>query len=221
MAETIHALADQRTYWDQWHERHTLASHSDHSSEALATFIGALPRVAGANVLEIGCGQGREAVQLALRGLRVSAFDHSHVAIACARRNASKARVNLDLTEQDTARPLPYDSEAFLGAFAHLSLHYFDETTTRGIFSEIARVVAPGGILFFTVRSVHDDLYGQGDEIGHNLFCLKGHVRHFFDINYITETLSADWKIRIADSYDTSDRTVNPGVFMKVLAERP
>lgn len=219
MTEAISTIPDQRMFWDLWHERHTVASHTDHSQAALQAFVEAMSEQSNKQVLEVGCGQGREAISLARRGFAVSAFDHSEVAISIARTNAIKADRKVAFIEHDTAKPLPYTSESFGGAFAHLSLHYFDDSTTEIIFNELQRVLGPDGVLFFTVRSTRDPLYGQGENIGENIFCLRGHVRHFFDISYIKNLLSK-WDIRLSEWYDTSHRTVNPGVFIRVLAVR-
>jgi SAM-dependent methyltransferase len=219
MTEAISTIPDQRRFWDLWHERHTVASHTDHSQAALEDFVEAMSEQPNKRVLEVGCGQGREAISLARRGFAVSAFDHSEVAISIARTNAIKASRKIAFIEHDMARPFPYASESFGGAFGHLSLHYFDDLTTRIIFSELQRVLGPDGVLYFTVRSIRDPLYDQGEHLGENIFCLRGHVRHFFDIPYIEDVLSK-WDIRLAKCYDTSHRTVNPGVFIRVLAMR-
>jgi SAM-dependent methyltransferase len=219
MTETISTIPDQRMFWDSWHERHAVASHTDHSQAALQAFVDAMSEQRNKRVLEVGCGQGREAISLARRGFAVSAFDHSGVAISIARTNAIKAGRKVTFIEHDMARPLPYTPKSFGGAFAHLSLHYFDDLTTRMISNELKRVLGPDGILFFTVRSIYDQLYGQGTRLGENIFCLKGHVRHFFDIPYIKDVLSK-WDIRLAECYDTSNRAVNPGAFIRVLAVR-
>jgi SAM-dependent methyltransferase len=219
MTEAVFTVPDQRMFWDWWHERHTEASHTDHSRAALQTFVDAMSEQPNRRVLEVGCGQGREAISLARRGFAVSAFDHSEVAISIARTNAIKADLKAAFVEHDMTRPLPYMQRSFGGVFAHLSLHYFDDLTTQMLFNELHRVLVPDGVLFFTVRSVYDPLYDQGVHIGGNIFCLKGHVRHFFDIPYIREVLSK-WDVQLAEYYDTSHRTVNPGVFIRVLAVR-
>ena len=220
MTKAAIAVPDQRLFWDRWHGKHAHASHTEHSKDALRTFASALPQSEDLRLLEIGCGQGREAVALARNGFRVSAFDHSSVAIAAAKTNAIREDVRVDFVEHDAAQPLPYASGTFGGTFAHLSLHYFDHLTTRGIFAEIARVLKPSGVLLFTVRSDRDPLFGQGDCIGAKTFCREGHVRHFFDKPYVEDML-LHWDIQLAEYYDTSDREINPGVFIRVLATRP
>jgi len=219
MAKLSVALPDQRLFWERWYAESAGTSHGDHAEAALQAFVRALPGTGDLHVLEVGCGEGYEAISLAQRGIRVSAFDFSRTALAAARLNAARKNVDVDFLEHDTIKPLPYPSHEFDGVFAHLSLHYFDDVRTRLIFADITRVLIPGGILLFTVRSVHDALCGQGDPIEQNVFFRKGKIRHFFDEDYITGLLDM-WDIRMITSLDTSDSAVNPGIFLRVLAVR-
>jgi SAM-dependent methyltransferase len=220
MANTAYAVPDQRLFWDQWHQTHTSAGQGNHCENALMFFIENLPAGVGGRILEVGCGQGREAIHLARLGYEVSAFDRSQVAIKAARLNAVKAGIPVDFAKHDMTQELPYDSHAFLGIFSHLSLHYYDNYHTHRIFDELARVISPGGTLFFTARSVLDPFYGQGEKIGQDLFCHEGHVRRFFGESYIRDELAA-WDIRIAEYYQIEgDRKANPGIYLRVLARR-
>lgn len=213
--QAVVTVPDQQAFWDRWHDRHSVASHTRHSQAALDQFVSALPRDRG-SVLEIGCGQGREARSLAERGFRVSAFDHSEVAISIARSTSSEV---VDLRQHDATSPLPYGSRAFDGVFAHLSLHYFSDADTRQLINEIGRVLTPAGALFFTVRSTGDPLYGRGDRLADDMYCLEGHVRHFFSEAYARDILSG-WYVGHVERYDTRGTTLNPGVFLRVLARR-
>lgn len=220
MAKAWFSVPDQELFWNQWHETHTTAGKGSHGSDALAIFMRHLASRDPLCLLEIGCGQGKEAITLARAGYRVSAFDRSPVAITAAKANAAREGVSVDFQEHDAALPLPYASSRFSGIFSHLSVHYFDDVTMRGIFSELARVLKPGGVLFFTARSVLDPFYGQGDYLGRDLYCLEGHVRRFFDEAYIRDEL-ADWDIRFTEIYKiVGDRKANPGNYLRVLAAR-
>lgn len=219
MNELAHATPDQRIIWESWHQTHSYASPSHHAEAELAAFIKSLP-CEGRNlhILEVGCGQGREAISLARRGYDVIAFDLSPTAISIARTNAAEAGVPVDFSVGDAAQPYPYRNNSFQGIFAHLSLHYFDHLTTHSIFTELARVLTPGGILYFTVRSIGDRFYRKGIRIDKNLYCYDGHVRGFFDICYAQELLR-DWDIRDCEYYEVvGERRDNPGRFLRVVA---
>ncbi len=219
MSELVHAAPDQRQIWESWHRTHSYASPSAHAEAELRSFIENLPSEGGDHrILEVGCGQGREAISLARRGYDVVAFDLSSTAISIAQTNARSADVNVDFHERDMSRPLPYQSNSFQGAFAHLSLHYFDDGTTRSIFRELARILIPKGVLYFTVRSIGDRFYRKGERIDENLYCYEGHVRGFFDISHAQQLLQ-NWNIRTCGYYEVKgERRDNPGKFLRVIA---
>lgn len=214
-------VPDQRTIWDDWHRSHINASPSNQAESLIQTFLKEIPWPArGLPVLEVGCGQGREAISLARAGLSVSAFDLSPLAIALARSNAMAACVPVNFRQHDMTETLPYPAGHFGGIFAHLSLHYFEDTATQVIFNELARVSADNAVLLFTVRSVFDHFYGMGDRIDDKLFCYEGHLRGFFDGDYFYNTLS-QWSVEATEYYEVNtERKLNPGSFLKILAHR-
>jgi SAM-dependent methyltransferase len=221
MTSSSTRIPDQRQIWDDWHKSHINASPSSQADSLVQTFLTEIqPPPEGQRVLEVGCGQGREAISLANAGLSVSALDLSPLAIDMARANATSVRTPIDFLQHDLAASLPYPSDEFSGIFAHLSLQYFDDVTTREIFDELARVSTKGAVLLFTVRSVFDHFYGQGDRVDDKLFCYEGHLRGFFDDDYFRETLS-QWSVDSTEYYEVrAERKLNPGNFLKIVAHR-
>jgi ubiquinone/menaquinone biosynthesis C-methylase UbiE len=218
MAELMSAVPDQRLFWDRWHETHTTAGKGSHGDDSLQIFADNLPHGKRLRVLELGCGQGKQAIHLARSGHYVCAVDRSPVAIAAAERNAADAGVAVEFTEHDMTYGLPYQDNSFTGAFSHLSLHYFDDAVMRDIINELTRVLQPGGLLFFTVRSTRDPFYGLGDWLSRDMYCYEGHVRRFFDREYVLKEL-ADWDVHMAEYYNIGgDRRANPGIYLRVLA---
>ena len=51
---------------------------------------------------------------------------------------------------------------SFAAVYAHLSVHYFDDEVTAFIFSEVHRVLRLNGYFALRVKSVENELYGQG-----------------------------------------------------------
>lgn len=71
---------------------------------------------------------------------------------------------------------------------ADLSLHYWDDATTRMIIAEIYKALVPGGCFSIACKSVADFEYGQGRKIAADTF-EHGHIRHFFSLDYMRELL--------------------------------
>lgn len=100
--------------------------------------------VAGKRVLEVGCGDGALAVELARQGARVTGIDASDRMIEAARARAQQAHVTVDL-HVGPAEQLPFDADAFEMVVAQTILCFVRDGSPA--FSEIARVLEPGGRL--------------------------------------------------------------------------
>jgi len=102
-------------------------------------------------ILDIGCGTGRHAIELARRGYRVTGIDLSPSQIERARAKAAAAGVAPDLRVGD-ARALPFREEFGLavmiceGAFPLMETDEMNFEILRGA----ARALRPGGKLVMT-----------------------------------------------------------------------
>jgi SAM-dependent methyltransferase len=104
-----------------------------------------------ARILDIGCGTGRHAIELARRGYNVTGVDLSESQLARAREKAASAGVAVDLRRGD-ARDLPFSGEFDLaimiceGAFPLMET---DEMNFR-ILAGAARALKSPGVFIFT-----------------------------------------------------------------------
>jgi ubiquinone biosynthesis O-methyltransferase len=100
--------------------------------------------VKGRRVLDVGCGDGEFAVELANRGATVVGIDASAEMIEAARSRATPA--NADVTFQvAVAERLPFQAGQFDVVTAITILCFVDDAAP--VFREIARVLRPGGRL--------------------------------------------------------------------------
>jgi SAM-dependent methyltransferase len=149
----------------------------------------------GKDLLELGCGGGAEACLFARHGYRVVATDFARSALAATCRRAERRALPVRAEQVDlrTGR-LPFATASFDIVYAHLSLHYFDDATTRALFGECRRVLRPAGVLCVRCKSVDDPLYGRGEALGGERFVLDGHIRHFFSRDYLRDLLTG-WQV--------------------------
>ncbi len=100
--------------------------------------------VVGKRVLEVGCGDGALAVELAKRGAEVTGVDASERMIEAARERAREVGVPLAL-HLGPAEALPFEGEQFDVVVAQTILCFVADGSPA--FGEIARVLKPGGRL--------------------------------------------------------------------------
>lgn len=105
-------------------------------------------------ILDLGCGTGRHAIELAKRGYKVTGLDFSESQLERARGKAAEAGVEVEFVRGD-ARDFrfedPFDCVLMIceGAFPLMET---DEMNFR-ILENIARALKPGGKLIFTTLS--------------------------------------------------------------------
>ncbi len=102
-------------------------------------------------ILDIGCGTGRHAIELAQRGYRVTGFDLSESQLRRAREKAAAAGVSVDFQRRDATQPhfnQEFDAAIMFceGAF---SLMETDEKNFA-VLTHAAAALRPGGKLLMT-----------------------------------------------------------------------
>lgn len=122
----------------------TLPYLTPQATQAEATMvIESLGLQPGSAVLDLGCGYGRHAMELAARGLRVVGVDLSWPMISRGADEAQRRGLDIDFQHVDM-RELDYDAQ-FDGAYCLFSTFgYFDDETNKKTASLVARALKPG-----------------------------------------------------------------------------
>jgi ubiquinone/menaquinone biosynthesis C-methylase UbiE len=137
--------------------------------------------VRGLSVLDVGCGTGRHAVRLAMRGARVTGVDFSAGMLQKARQKPGAEGVTF--VEHDIAQPLPFGSASFDRVLSCLVLDHV--ANLAAFFSELRRVCRGTG---FVVASVM-----------HPAMVLKGVQARFQDAESGVEVRPASSSHQISD----------------------
>lgn len=98
--------------------------------------------VGNCRVLDVGCGDGEFALELARRGASVVGIDSSSEMIEAARRRAKTHEADI-VFQQAEARQLPFPDGQFDVVTAITILCFVEDA--EPVFREIARVIRPGG----------------------------------------------------------------------------
>nr|HEX4317111.1 methyltransferase domain-containing protein [Kofleriaceae bacterium] len=123
----------------------TLPFLTPQATQAEAEFvIEAMGLQPGAQLLDVGCGYGRHAMELAARGYHVVGLDLSTPLLVRGGEEAHRRNLTINFVRGDM-RELDFDSQ-FDGAYCLFSTFgYFDDETNKKTLANVARALRPGG----------------------------------------------------------------------------
>src|SRR5579863_4091095 len=102
-----------------------------------------LPRIAGHDVLELGCGLGDLLADMGAAGYNCRAVEHSPQMVAAARETLQRRKVgDKSWVLQGSAQHLPFENASFDTVVATFPSEYIYDPDTV---AEIERVLRPGG----------------------------------------------------------------------------
>ena len=122
---------------------HWVFHSGERHSHQLDAFLDRLP--AGAAVLELGCGGGRDAARMKARGFAVDATDAAPAIVA-------RANQAFDLAARVMAFHELEAEAAYAGVWAHASLLHAPRTALPDVLARIHRALAPGGWHFASFK---------------------------------------------------------------------
>ncbi len=135
-------------------------------------------------ILELGGGQGRDSLFFAREGLDVTVLDYSEAGLREIRAKPEGAGVGgrVRTLAHDVRTPLPFDAAKFDAVYSHM-LYCMALTSEElaALSAEVHRVLVPGGLNVFTVRTKQDAHYGTGIYRGEDMYEVGGFIVHFFD----------------------------------------
>jgi 2-polyprenyl-3-methyl-5-hydroxy-6-metoxy-1,4-benzoquinol methylase len=128
----------------RWDDRHAASEpiESDAPNEALVSAVSSLEP---GRALDLGCGDGVNAVWLARSGWTVTAVDFSEIAIGRGRQRAADAGVEIGWVVADL---LDFEAEAQAYDLVAVLFIHLPPNERRDLLIRAAAAVAPGGRLF-------------------------------------------------------------------------
>ncbi|WP_340539676.1 class I SAM-dependent methyltransferase [Nocardioides sp. GXZ039] len=144
-----------REFWD---ERYA-TSHRIWSGEPNGQFVEQVASLAPGTAMDVGCGEGADAVWLATHGWTVTGVDVSGVALERAAEHAAEAGVGEQTSwlraDVFAGDPLPGGFDLVSAAFVHVPPDDFET-----VYGALADAVAPGGSLVVLAHHPDDEHTG-------------------------------------------------------------
>jgi len=166
-------------YWDRYYsgkdsESATMLEPSLFARTMLHEYM-----TAGNDLIELGCGNGRDSVYFAQNGLNVIGIDLSKIII-----KKLQDTINLDnctficddFVNAEAIYQIQYDY-----CYSRFTLHAINEQQETEVLLKAYNMLKEKGLLFIEARSIHDGKYGLGDKVEKNAFIYDAHYRRYID----------------------------------------
>lgn len=167
--------------------------------------------------VELGCGRAYSSKYILSKGFKdVIACDFSEEAIKI----INTEMPNLKTMLFDMSQGLPFKDDTKNVIIADLSLHYFNESTTKFLFNEIYRVLTPDGYLIARVNSLNDKEHipVNAEEIENNFYYDGKIYKRFFGKDDF-DVLLRDFEICNLEEKDMS-RYEKPKILWEICVKK-
>ena len=198
----IYHLHRNRKFWQKYYRTHRKpSSQSPFAEFCLDKYI-----KKDSWLLELGCGNGRDAVYFASNGINVLGLDLCRQEISYLNRNYKNKKLNsssnklrfkcADFTRYKSRKK--YDV-----IYSRFTIHSISEEQELDTIENSYRNLKDGGIFLIEVRSMKDDMYVRSEKLSRNEG-ITDHYRRFIDLDVISNNLRQN-KFDILFSIEAKD----------------
>jgi tellurite methyltransferase len=212
-----------RSYWNNYYLQHGkdkgINKHSSFAKFSLDNFF----TEKSLNIVELGSGNGRDAIFLAHHGHNVIAIDQSTVAI-----DIEKQSLNAEVAQYLHTKALDFIQENYtqyekIDAFySRFTIHSITKDDEALLLPKVYNALNSNGLFCIEVRTTKDPLFGVGKACGENTFITDNHRRRFIDSKVFREQALA---LGFKELYFTEEDNLsiykndNP-VLMRIILEK-
>lgn len=168
-------------YWNKYYAKGKELSEIKEEPSLFANDMLQRYMECGKNLVELGCGNGRDSLYFANNGLNVTGIDASQTAIDKLRENHSMDHCVFicdDFVSAESIYQIQYDY-----CYSRFTLHAINERQETQILKKAYDMLKENGYLFIEARSIKDKKYGVGQAVERNAFICDGHYRRFIDLS--------------------------------------
>lgn len=159
-------MPSNKTFWDKEYKNAEHFSLSERPAEDLLKFTRWLERDSGrqflnptVNVLDLGCGNGRNLIYLAKTyGVRGVGYDISDVAIKQAKLQCQGAPLRLKFKSRSITGKIDLVDSSVDIVLDMMASHYLTSAERAFLVDEIVRVLKPGGFLLHKTFLLDEDI---------------------------------------------------------------
>jgi len=171
---------NEQIYWNNYY-KNNLASNAP--SQFAFDILSKLEK--GKHLVDLGCGNGRDSLFFANKGLNVTAIDRSEQAIYMLRnKNLSLKFICGNFIDNSELYSEHYDY-----FYSRFTIHSIYANEQPKLLQNVFDSLKSDGLFFIEVRSVKDSIYGKGTFVEKNAYIYNGHFRRFIVLEELLNDL--------------------------------
>lgn len=180
-------------YWNEYYKKNIAPSEPSKFAKDILKYL-----ESGKKLIELGCGNGRDAIFLSNNKIDVVAVDQCESSINNLK--SSVLKNNIKFVADDFIETKLLEKESFDYVYSRFTLHSISEKQEDKLIKRVHEALKKDGLLLIEVRSVKDELFGLGEKIDRNTYIYNNHFRRFIVLDELIEKLtSIGFKIDFAD----------------------
>lgn len=212
-------MMDDKSYWTNYYVENSKPTNPS----TFAEFI--LPKLEkNKNLIELGCGNGRDSIYFSQNDLNVIAVDQVECEIDFLNKNYKNENIsfacddftNLKNTSIDIIKETEFDY-----IYSRFTFHSINESKENRTLNWIENKLSKDGLFLLEARSINDSMFKQGENLSENEN-FTTHYRRYMDLDkIITKLESRNFEIiyKIEDNDLAVYRDDNPYV-IRIIAKK-
>lgn len=174
-------------YWNNYYADNAGGNRAESAPSLFACNMLQKYMESGKDLVELGCGNGRDSLYFAKSGLNVTGIDASEVAISeLQKKNSLDNCIFIcdDFVSVESIYQIQYDY-----CYSRFTLHAINAHQETQILKKAYSMLKENGYFFIEARSVNDKKFGVGQAVERNAFICDGHYRRFIVLQELLEKL--------------------------------
>lgn len=164
---------ENKNYWNKFYNNDNLTNEPSLFACEIGKYI-----KSGKKLVELGCGNGRDSIYFNSLGLQVDAVDISDRTIDKLK-NKHLNNKNINFICDDFIEYIRNTNIYSDYIYSRFTLHSITDDQQSTLLENVYTNLKEKGKFFIEVRSILDDIYGLGVEVGRNAFIYEKHYRRF------------------------------------------
>lgn len=203
----------EKEYWEAYYRKHRRNEKPSPFALFVENFLNEDRRL-----LELGCGNGRDSIYFSkMSSLQITALDQCEDQVSDLERDKFE---NINFKAGDFTNYI--EEEAYDFIYSRFTLHSINSESEKRTFKNSFQNLKKGGLFFIEVRSIYDELMGEGTKVGEFEF-VTDHYRRFVKMDEMIQN-GIDAKLNILYSLQSKDlapyKTENP-IVIRLIFQKP